>query len=89
MKLVANYRRSLKGVEARAKEEETIQRTLAASIGKALKTARLQRGLKLKHVAQRTGMSISKLHEIENGIGKLVDCETFDRLVEAIEQEAA
>lgn len=89
MKNAKPYRNQLAAVERRDRQNASLDRALAATVGAALKRARQEKGLKLKHVAQRTGVSISKLHEIENGIRKLITCETFDALVAAMEQEAA
>jgi transcriptional regulator with XRE-family HTH domain len=47
-------------------------------LGPCLKAARLARGLTLKQVAERTGMALSTLSKVENGLMSL----TYDKLLQ-------
>lgn len=49
-----------------------------SQLGQCLKAARQARGLTLKQVAERTGMALSTLSKVENGLMSL----TYDKLVQ-------
>jgi transcriptional regulator with XRE-family HTH domain len=49
-----------------------------SQLGQCLKTARQARGLTLKQVAERTGMALSTLSKVENGLMSL----TYDKLLQ-------
>jgi transcriptional regulator with XRE-family HTH domain len=49
-----------------------------SQLGRCLKAARQARGLTLKQVAERTGMALSTLSKVENGLMSL----TYDKLVQ-------
>lgn len=49
-----------------------------SQLGHCLKTARQARGLTLKQVAERTGMALSTLSKVENGLMSL----TYDKLLQ-------
>src|SRR3954470_12171069 len=49
-----------------------------SQLGQCLKAARQARGLTLKQVAERTGMALSTLSKVENGLMSL----TYDKLLQ-------
>ncbi|MGJ4944683.1 helix-turn-helix domain-containing protein [Bradyrhizobium sp. HKCCYLS1011] len=49
-----------------------------SQLGQCLKAARLARGLTLKQVAEKTGMALSTLSKVENGLMSL----TYDKLLQ-------
>ncbi|MBR0796812.1 helix-turn-helix transcriptional regulator [Bradyrhizobium jicamae] len=51
---------------------------ISSQLGQCLKAARQARGLTLKQVAERTGMALSTLSKVENGLMSL----TYDKLLQ-------
>jgi len=57
---------------------ETLAEETHSQLGQCLKAARQVRGLTLKQVAERTGMALSTLSKVENGLMSL----TYDKLLQ-------
>ncbi|WP_027553662.1 helix-turn-helix domain-containing protein [Bradyrhizobium sp. Cp5.3] len=58
--------------------DTTTPETANSQLGQCLKAARQARGLTLKQVAERTGMALSTLSKVENGLMSL----TYDKLLQ-------
>jgi hypothetical protein len=79
-----NYCQQLEYVERRDQLQKESDRQIAIQIGRYLGRQRRQQSLKLRHVAERTGLSISRVFAIESGKGKLVDVKTFRSILAAV-----
>lgn len=85
---VGNYRQQLAAVKRRNKAMKDADKELAAAIGDFLRRRRLERNLKLRHIADRTGLSIARIYSIEMGKGKILDDATFQKFLGAVAESS-
>jgi predicted transcriptional regulator len=81
---VGNYRQQLEAIKRRNKIMKDADKMFAVAIGDFLRRRRLEKNLKLRHIAEATGLSIARIYNIEMGAGKLLDDATFQKFLKAV-----
>lgn len=74
-------RRKLEAIERRNARQQESDAALAAKIGSEIRRERLANRKKLRHLAKATGLSLTRVFEIEMGVPPLLSPRTLDRII--------